>query len=125
MATEKGYIPEQIGVIFSSDNLIGPRYIEFEPEKINNLILSKVYKYMSYRQERLNDDDTQKLQLIIELKDPKKSFRNKISNETILKAVKEQSLCPCCAVDDILDKMAPNEDCDYLSDTDSDFFDEW
>ena len=125
MATEKGYIPEQIGVIFSSDNLIGPCYIEFEPEKINNLILSKVYKYMAYRQERLTDDDTQKLQLIIKLKDSKQSLRNKISNDVIMKAVKEQNLCPCCAVDDILDKMAPNEDCDNLSDTDSDYFDEW
>ena len=80
---------------------------------------------MAYRQEGLTDDDTQKLQLIIELKDPKQSLRNKISNESIMKAVKEQTLCPCCAVDDILDKMAPNEDCNYSSDCDSDFFDEW
>ena len=124
-ASEKGYNPDRIGVSFSYDNVIGPSYVEFEPEKINNLILSKVYKYMAYKQERLNDDHIQKLQLIIELKDPKQSLRNKISNESIMKAVKEQTLCPCCAVDDILDKMAPNEDCNYSSDCDSDFFDEW
>ena len=42
-----------------------------------------------------------------------------------MKAIEEQNLCPCCAVDDILDKMAPIEGCDYLSDCDSDYFDEW